>query len=283
MENTDHKNEEEAFHEKPNDDFSLSLWQEWGIVLLSSILVLIGSLGCIILADIYRSRAWAKEVRTIGYIVLVPHIVILLIFVFRYFIVPSLMGISIVVLFILPILYLIWGYAHSNLILESVLVKVGSIFLLIPIFCIIYLVISIPLVSLNQCRRSAWENRCKLTLRALGSSQQAFMDDNPDKNYGTWREMIDADYIQYGYNRTNTIDNYSIVVFIVHKSTFDEKGNNNFDSTFSIVAIPRSVKNRLRTFSIGDDQIPRVWVGKSEDWTTENVSLRNIDLWEPLR
>ncbi len=277
MENTDHKNEEDAGGEKLEAKPTLAWWQEWGIIISSLVLFLIAPLCCIILANIHRNRAWAEKVRMIGYVVLIPHLLILAIYLCTLSNVYDLLFILGLILLVLPVIYLILGFIVPSIEIKSAFFKVGAFTL------IIYIIAAIIIPQFLNNGGGAWENRCKLTLRALGTAQQTFLDGNPDKSYGTWEELIEAYCIPEGYNRTNMIDNYSIVVFIVHKSTLDENGNSNLDSSFSIVAIPRSQRNRLRTFAIGHDQTPRVWVGKSEDWTTENVSLHNIELWEPLR
>lgn len=276
MENTDHKNEGKVFHDNYYVGSALSLWQEWGIILLTLVLFLIAPLCCIILGHIHRNRAWAENVRMIGYVVLVLHIMIVVIILCDLFDLYEFITIPLVILLILPVLYIIWGFLSDNIELKSAFFKVGSVTLILSIAAFI-----IP--QILGARRTAWANRCKLTLRTLGSSQVKFKDENPENNYGTWEEMYEDDYIQEGYNRRNMIDNYSIAVFSVQKSTLDEKGNSNLDSSFTIAAIPRIKRKDLRTFALGDDQTPCVWVGKSEEWTTENVTLHNIDLWEPLR
>ena len=160
---------------------------------------------------------------------------------------------------------------------------------LLVVASIIAIIAAIAIPQLLNARRSAWENRCKLTLRALGSSQLAYMDGNLDKDYGSWVAMTNDDYIQEGYNRTNMIDNYSIIVFQVVASEL-MSGVSASDSTFTIIAVPRSQKNRLRTFGIGDDQTPRVWVGQREDFegclsdpANPSFTLHEILQWEPLR
>ena len=158
---------------------------------------------------------------------------------------------------------------------------------LLVVASIIAIIAAIAIPQLLNARRSAWENRCKLTLRALGSSELAYADGNLDKIYGTWPAMIDNDYIQDGYSRSNMIDNYSIILFQVGAPTY-EGDFSAADSSFTIVAVPRSQKNKLRTFAIGDDQTPRVWVGDPADYVAimappQTVSLSNVENWEPLR
>ena len=158
---------------------------------------------------------------------------------------------------------------------------------LLVVASIIAIIAAIAIPQLLNARRSAWENRAKLTIRALGSSQLAYADGNLDKNYGSWVAMQDTEYIQDGYNRTNIIDNYSLACFHVGISTY--MGDfSAADSSFTIVAVPRSQKNRLRTFALGDDQTPRVWVGETDlgamlATDPPSVSLSTIEEWEPLR
>ena len=186
----------------------------------------------------------------------------------------------------------------------------SSIFLSIITFLLGCFILAIVIPQCFVYHRHAWENRCKLTLRALGSSQTAFAEKNYG-NYGNWQELTDADYIQEGYNRTNMIDNYSITVFERTKATLYDLAEGTTNSSFTIIAVPRSgrssvnkypiyfsprkdfpgvnvlFRNRpgydLRTFAICEDQTPRCWIGIDSKWTTENISLRNKELWEPLR
>jgi len=41
----------------------------------------------------------------------------------------------------------------------------------------------------------------------------------------------------------------------------NEKGEYNYDSKFTIIAVPRNPKKYLRTFAINDLQTPLVWIG----------------------
>ena len=160
---------------------------------------------------------------------------------------------------------------------------------LLVVASIIAIIAAIAIPQLLNARRSAWENRCKLTLRSLGSSQLAYADSNLNKVYGTWDALQATDYLQQGYTRLNIIDNYSLCVFQVGASTYIGDFSA-ADSSFTIVALPRSQKNKLRTFALGDDQTPRVFVGTETEFAEyftdpENpvVTLKNIAQWEPLR
>jgi hypothetical protein len=131
-----------------------------------------------------------------------------------------------------------------------------------------------------------WENDCVSTLRALGSCQLAYADSRIEKNYGTWDSLTKTGYVDPVYTRSNIIENYSIAVFSVGLRS----GHGSFtDSTFTIVAIPLSQKHGLRTFGLGDDQTPVVFIGGSHDFETyfsrglSMIDLGNLELWEPLR
>ena len=153
---------------------------------------------------------------------------------------------------------------------------------MLVLFCICYMLFAIFAPSVLNARRSAWENRCKLTLKALGSSQLAFSDEH-DGDYGTWNELTKTDYIQEGYMRDNIIGNYTIVTFDITKSEKNDDGEIIKPSTFTMIAIQKRRRSKLRTFAISEDQIPRVWVGNKNKWATHKMHLHNDELWEPLR
>jgi len=164
---------------------------------------------------------------------------------------------------------------------------------LLVVASIIAIIAAIAIPQLLNARRSAWENRAKLTLRALGSSQLAYCDQNLNKDYGSWGAMMDAEYIQQGYSRTNVIDNYSIAMFMVVTSVPDPNNPRYTasDSSFTIVCVPRSQKNKLRTFGLNDDQTPRVYIREDDPDGSQlgtqldagEVALNVIEQWEPLR
>ena len=139
--------------------------------------------------------------------------------------------------------------------------------------------------SLLNSRRSTWENQCKITLRSLGSTQLAYHYNNARLSYGSWEDLTNPTdpYITPEYTKGNIIDNYEIILFEVKPSTLDKYSKSKNDSTFTIIAIPKSQRNRLRTFGIGEDQTPRVWVGEESIWEKGKASLHDINLWEPLR
>lgn len=162
---------------------------------------------------------------------------------------------------------------------------------LLVVASIIAIIAAIAIPQLLNARRSAWENRAKLTLRALGSSQLAYQDQNLDKNYGNWNAMVATDYVQLGYTRTNMIDNYSLAVFYANPSA-QVNGITASDSSFTIVAVPRNNRNRLRTFAICDDQTVRVadtgdtvpvQTGGNGPGSSISVTGDVPCVWEPLR
>ncbi len=153
---------------------------------------------------------------------------------------------------------------------------------LLIIAAIIAIIVAIAIPQLLNARRSAWENRCKLTLRSIGSAQQVYIDTTRENTYATFQAFLDTKDIQTGYTRTNMIDNYSLIVFDVDPPTMSFHGLPAYDSTFTVIAIPRSQKNRLRTFGINTTQTPFVYVGSESDFP-HSIGMRNMSLWYPLR
>jgi hypothetical protein len=149
---------------------------------------------------------------------------------------------------------------------------------------IAWIVIIFPLYSiydgLQYQGSGTYENRVKLTLRAIGSSQLKFSSDH-NGNFGSWDELQGPDLIQKGYTRTNIIDNYSLVYFHAEKAILDSHGLVLKPSTFTIIALPRSQRNKLRTFAIDDSQTPHIFVGKELDYNS--VNLHDRKYWKPLR
>jgi hypothetical protein len=135
--------------------------------------------------------------------------------------------------------------------------------------------------NLLEARRSAWENRCKITLRSLGSAQLSFFYGH-NEEYGTWDELMKEDFVQKGDDQLNYIDNYEIMVFDVQKSIKNSYGTVT-ESSFTIVAVPRNPRNGLRTFALGTAQSLRHWVGKSEEFDIAHMGLENPSHWEPLK
>ncbi len=153
---------------------------------------------------------------------------------------------------------------------------------LLIIAAIIGIIVAIAIPQLLNARRSAWENRCKLTLRSIGSAQLTYIDTTQENTYGTFQALLDTNSMPAGYTRTNLIDNYSLIVFDVDPPTMSFRGCPAYDSTFTIIAIPRSQKNRLRTFGFNTRQTPYVYVGSKEDFPRA-YGMRNMIHWEPLR
>jgi len=153
---------------------------------------------------------------------------------------------------------------------------------LLIIASIIAIIAALAIPQLLNARRSAWENRCKLTLRAIGSAELAYFDATIEGTYGTFEAMMSTQLVQPGYSRSSMIDNYSIMLWDVDPPTMTFGGLPAYDSSFTIIAIPRSQRNRLRTFGICDDQTLRVFVGRMENF--ENTfGLKDPKWWEPLR
>ena len=131
------------------------------------------------------------------------------------------------------------------------------------------------------------ENHCKFFLRTLGTSQQAYMELNLHGNYGTWWSLQQTGYVEEGYDRSNYIENYSISVFNVCTSSW--RGMHRaHDSTFTIVAVPTKYKHQLRTFAIGNDQTPVVWIGNDSEFGANyypptTPGLKDYRYWDAMR
>ena len=133
-----------------------------------------------------------------------------------------------------------------------------------------------------DAKRGFLDTSCVLTLRALGSSQLAFWDENPEKNYGTWDELVESGYIREGWTRETMIDDYTIAVFEVTPSQKDEAGNIIKESTFRFVAVPSDL-NSYRIYAIDESQTPKVWIGNESEWDINKLDLSDEDLWMSMR
>lgn len=156
---------------------------------------------------------------------------------------------------------------------------------LIIIATIIAIIAAIAIPQLLNARRSAWENRCKLTLRAIGSAQISYYGSSQEHTYATFDALRDTEYLPSGYTRSSIIDNYSILVFDTDPPTMTFGGLPAYDSTFTVIAVPKSQKNRLRTFGLNTDQTLRVYVGRENDFLNSfgNASFTTPSIWEALR
>jgi len=160
---------------------------------------------------------------------------------------------------------------------------------LLVVASIIAIIAAIALPQLLNARRSAWENRAKLTLRSLGASQLAYQDLNLEKSYGSCTNMCDTGYVQKGYSRTNMIDNFSVAVWSCTEPTIQSESSAS-DATFTMVVVPRNSRNKLRTFAICDDQTLRVATDYKLD-VNPNPDGQEAPItadydpcsWEPLR
>jgi hypothetical protein len=131
------------------------------------------------------------------------------------------------------------------------------------------------------------ENRCKLTLRALGSCQLAYADQNRNKDFGTWRSLQKSEYIEKGYTRATIIEGYSISAFRACVSSRVD-GKSQGDSRFDIVAVPNQPNvHGLRTFGICEEQTPLVWIGRDSWWrypvNFPRHPIRENSLWARMR
>lgn len=135
------------------------------------------------------------------------------------------------------------------------------------------------------------EDRCKNTLRALGSAQLAYQDQNLHNDYGTWLSLKNG-YLNKGYTRSNMIEAYSISVFSVVKSGKLPNGRyDNRSSKFQIITVPNTmVYEDLGILGIGTDQTPYQFKFGNEKywWWIENRYNKEQftfteEYWEPVR
>jgi len=172
-----------------------------------------------------------------------------------------------VILFAPPILYFFYERKKTGIL------NFGWINFSIAWFVIMGLIIAIQTPCLLNARRTAYENRCKLTLRALAATQQALLEMHG--KYLPFNKNVNDEYISSEYTFDNTIDKYRIVLYDVV--------NDKETHSFTIVAIPKTQRTRLRTFAICQDETARVWIGQTEKWETGKAMLNVRSFWEPLR
>jgi hypothetical protein len=130
-----------------------------------------------------------------------------------------------------------------------------------------------------KAKRQFPGNQNSLTVLALGSSQLAFRDKNPDKNFGTWDELMKSKYIKEGWTRETIMDGYSLVIFEVIPSEKNEAGEIVKNSTFKIVAVPSDPSSELDIYAIDETWELKVWIGDDSIWDINNIDLSNENLW----
>jgi len=132
-----------------------------------------------------------------------------------------------------------------------------------------------------------FELKCKLTLRALGSTQLAYSDQNRNHDYGSWISLQKSEYIQLGFSRTDLIEGYSISVFDAFMSSIVD-GKTQYNSRFEIVCVPNQPNiHGLRTFGLCEEQTPLVWIGEDRLWrypvNFPRSPIQENSLWAALR
>jgi hypothetical protein len=138
--------------------------------------------------------------------------------------------------------------------------------------------------SLSSARAREWESGAKSTLRAFGETQLAYQAKNNDLNYGSWKALVQTEYISEGYTRANIIENYFLWTAAFSPPRMSS-GSDGSDCTFTAVAFPRITRppGYLSTFAIREDQVLRVY----RPAVGANVWGQNGDFgtrtWEPVR
>lgn len=97
-------------------------------------------------------------------------------------------------------------------------------------------------------------NICRLTLRALGSTQLSYQSLNSHADFGTFWALEDTGFIEKGYTRENLIENYSISVFnALTSSKLPDGSYKSKSSQFQIIAVPHTKVYSLCIYGIGTD------------------------------
>ena len=136
---------------------------------------------------------------------------------------------------------------------------------LLVVASIIAIIAAIAIPQLLNAKRSAWESRCKTTLRAYGETQLAYQNTNNDHHWGSWDALKLTEYLASGYNRSNIVENYSVWTKVVNPSDMTSTsglgGTGVGDNTFTVIAFPRTTSppGYLSTFIIREDQVLRVY------------------------
>lgn len=135
--------------------------------------------------------------------------------------------------------------------------------------------------------KSNIERGCRLYLRALGSTQLSYMDNNNMRNYGSWELLVQSGYVDDDerYSRSNIIEEYSISVFAAKVSELNVRISN---SKFTIIAQPDIKDSDLSILGITEFQDVLVYSDTSSnfrEWILSAglFSLQNDKMWKPLR
>jgi hypothetical protein len=125
--------------------------------------------------------------------------------------------------------------------------------------------------------RPAYEQRCKGTLRSIGSSEQAFSGNEGEGMYGSFEELKESQYIAESYTRDNMIDRYSLSWSVHNEVIAPGYGYPGIINTFTIIAYPDTGSPKyLHTFAVTEDQIVR-------QYTPENDNeIGSVKTWDPI-
>ncbi len=136
--------------------------------------------------------------------------------------------------------------------------------------------------SIDFDRKHVSESLAKFGLRAYGETERAYALNSSRKQYGSWENLRQRNYISAGVTRENFITDYSLWTSVsnpVRNSHTISPLN-----TFTGVAFPRITRppGFLATFAIREDQVVRVYLpvdgvnawGENDDYGTKT--------WEPV-
>jgi len=127
--------------------------------------------------------------------------------------------------------------------------------------------------SLFGAARYTWDKNCQEKLIELVATENKYQIQN--SKFSSFDDLVKDGYIN-NLSADNYIDNYKIVYF---KASEKELKSGN-DIPFIIIALPRSEKNKLRTFSINQNSELKIWNGNKIEWNDLSNEFDNTKLWK---
>ena len=137
-------------------------------------------------------------------------------------------------------------------------------------------------LELNDAYGMSWRKRLEQgayeQLRLIGSAQLAYSDANLNRDYGSFHQLVAAQFLPAEATRESLIPEYTLATF----SYFSDHGYGCYSSsTFTVIALPRRLG--LRTFAICDDQTLRVAPSRGVEITGTSPDTESENRREQLR
>ena len=150
--------------------------------------------------------------------------------------------------------------------------------------CLLILLLAIAGISIGagflhllDMQRYVVLSRAKGTLRSISSAQLHYQEENENKSYGSFQDLVRAGEISEGYTLGNMIEKYSMTWEVNNVSTAPtEEFPTGVRKTFTIIAWPNYETYLLSTFAITEDQVVRVYN------PGEGNELDDVKTWDPI-